>query len=86
MGFNKARLLLAAPCTAPFFARPVLHAPNVRVIGSRDTKMRSLLQPNNELYQQVANSLFKYPVYLLSVIKFSKWAIENINSQMANFL
>ena len=26
------------------------------------------------------------PIYLLSVIKLPKWAIENINSQMANFL
>lgn len=26
------------------------------------------------------------PIYLLSVIKFPKWAIESINSQMANFI
>ena len=26
------------------------------------------------------------PIYLLSVIKFPMWAVENINSQMANFL
>ena len=30
--------------------------------------------------------LASIPIYLLSVIKFPKWAIENINSQMANFL
>ena len=30
--------------------------------------------------------LASIPVYLLSVIKFPKWAIEHINSQMANFL
>ena len=26
------------------------------------------------------------PIYLLSVIKFPMWAVENINSQMANLL
>jgi len=36
-------------------------------------------------------TLLKYclasiPIYILSVIKFPKWAIENINSHMANFL
>ena len=30
--------------------------------------------------------LSSIPIYLLSVIKFPKWAIENINSHMANFL
>ena len=30
--------------------------------------------------------LASIPIYLLSVIKFPKWAIENINSHMANFL
>jgi len=30
--------------------------------------------------------LANIPIYLLSVIKFPKWAIENINSQMGNFL
>ena len=30
--------------------------------------------------------LSSIPIYLLSVIKFPKWAVENINSQMANFL
>ena len=30
--------------------------------------------------------LVSIPVYLISVIKFPKWAIECINSQMANFL
>lgn len=30
--------------------------------------------------------LASIPIYLLSVIKFPKWAIENINSQMDNFL
>ena len=30
--------------------------------------------------------LASIPIYLLSVIKFPKWAIECINSQMANFL
>ena len=30
--------------------------------------------------------LASIPVYLLFVIKFPKWAIENINSHMANFL
>ena len=30
--------------------------------------------------------LASIPIYLLSVIKFPKWAIETINSQMANFL
>ena len=30
--------------------------------------------------------LASIPVYLLSVIKFPKWVIGNINSQMANFL
>jgi hypothetical protein len=29
--------------------------------------------------------LASIPVYLMSVIRFSKWAIEMINSQMANF-
>jgi hypothetical protein len=29
--------------------------------------------------------LASVPIYLLSVIKFSKWAIKAINSQMANF-
>jgi hypothetical protein len=29
--------------------------------------------------------LASIPIYLLSVIKFSKWTIEAINSQMANF-
>jgi hypothetical protein len=29
--------------------------------------------------------LASIPIYLLSVIKFFKWAIEAINSQMANF-
>ena len=30
--------------------------------------------------------LVSIPVYLICVIKFPKWAIECINSQMANFL
>jgi len=30
--------------------------------------------------------LASIPIYLLSVIKFPKWAIENISSHMANFL
>ena len=30
--------------------------------------------------------LASIPIYLLSVIKFPKWAIESINSQMGNFL
>ena len=30
--------------------------------------------------------LASIPIYLLSVIKFPKWAIETINSQMGNFL
>ena len=30
--------------------------------------------------------LASIPIYLLSVIKFPKWAIQNINSQMASFL
>jgi len=30
--------------------------------------------------------LASIPIYLLSVIKFLKWAIENINSHMTNFL
>ena len=30
--------------------------------------------------------LASIPIYLLSVIKFPKWAIEKINSQMGNFL
>ena len=30
--------------------------------------------------------LTSIPIYLLSVIKFPKWAIESINSHMANFL
>jgi len=30
--------------------------------------------------------LSSIPIYLLSVIKFPKWAVESINSQMANFL
>ena len=30
--------------------------------------------------------LASIPIYLLSVIKFPKWAIENINSHMGNFL
>jgi hypothetical protein len=29
--------------------------------------------------------LASIPVYLMSVIKFPKWAVEAINSQMANF-
>jgi hypothetical protein len=29
--------------------------------------------------------LASIPIYLLSVIKFPKWTIEAINSQMANF-
>jgi hypothetical protein len=29
--------------------------------------------------------LASIPVYLLSIIKFPKWAIEAINSQMVNF-
>lgn len=30
--------------------------------------------------------LANIPIYLLSIIKFSKWAIELINSQMEHFL
>jgi hypothetical protein len=30
--------------------------------------------------------LTSIPIYLLSVIKFPKWAIENLNSHMASFL
>ena len=30
--------------------------------------------------------LASIPTYLLSVIKFPRWAIENLNSQMVNFL
>jgi hypothetical protein len=30
--------------------------------------------------------LVSIPVYLMSIIKFSKWAIDAINSQMGNFL
>jgi hypothetical protein len=30
--------------------------------------------------------LASIPIYLMSVIKFLKWAIEAINSQMGNFL
>jgi len=30
--------------------------------------------------------LASIPIYLLSVIKFPKWAIDSINSQMSNFL
>ena len=30
--------------------------------------------------------LSSIPIYLLSVIKFPKWAVESINSQIANFL
>jgi hypothetical protein len=30
--------------------------------------------------------LASIPIFLLSVIKFPNWAVENINSQMANFL
>jgi hypothetical protein len=29
--------------------------------------------------------LVRIPIYLLSMIKFPKWAIEAINSHMANF-
>jgi hypothetical protein len=29
--------------------------------------------------------LASIPIYLMSIIKFSKWAIEAINSQMARF-
>jgi hypothetical protein len=29
--------------------------------------------------------LASIPIYLMSVIKFSKWAVKAINSQMGNF-
>ena len=34
----------------------------------------------------LGSCLSSIPIYLLYVIKFPKWAIENINSHMANFL
>ena len=61
--------------------QPVVDKLIKRIAGWRG----KLLSPVGKL-TLLKSCLASIPIYLLSVIKFPKWAIENINSQMANFL
>ena len=61
--------------------QPVVDKLIKRIAGWRGR----LLSPAGK-HTLLKSCLASIPIYLLSVIKIPKWAIENINSQMANFL
>ena len=61
--------------------QPVVDKLTKRVAG-RKGKLLSSARKLTLLRSYLAS----IPIYLLSVIKFPKWAIESINSQMSNFL
>jgi len=61
--------------------QPVVDKLVKRIAGWKD----KLLSSAGKL-TLLKSCLASIPTYLLSVIKFPRWAIENLNSQMVNFL
>ena len=60
--------------------------PVVDKLINRVAGWRGKLLSNAGKLTLLKSYLASIPIYLLSVIKFPKWAIETINSQMGNFL